>query len=221
MFGLHPYRRLEDLPDPLPIFPLSGALLLPRGELPLNIFEPRYLAMIDAALAGDRVIGMIQPCEPETKVLKPALMAVGCAGRITGFRETEDGRCLITLTGICRFAIARELDVPTPFRQVAPDYVPFIADLRPPSDTGWEFPRDRLMLALKTYLSDRNLQADWESMTSAPAEALVNALAMLCPFEPAEKQALLEAIGWPERVETLIALLEMAGLGPAGGTTMN
>ena len=219
MPGMRPYRSLQDLPSMLPVFPLSGVLLLPRGDLPLNIFEPRYLAMTDEALSGARMIGMIQPVFAEEGGERPALSAVGCAGRITAYRETDDGRYLITLTGICRFRIGQELDVTTPYRQVEPDYGPFETDLYP--DEDGEFPRERLLGALKRYLVRRDLKADWQSVTSAPAEALVNSLAMLCPFEPAEKQALLEASGWPERVDTLIALLEMAASDRPGGATLN
>jgi hypothetical protein len=210
------YHNIDDLPQTLPIFPLSGVLLLPRGNLPLNVFEPRYLAMIDGALAGSRLIGMIQPSEPEDKVLKPALSAVGCAGRITSYRETEDNRYLITLTGVCRFRVGEELNSDTPYRQVRADFGPFAGDLVEGDDS--DFPRERLLAALKGYLSQRDLKADWRSVMSAPAETLVNALAMLCPFEPAEKQALLEAAGWQERVATLVALLEITGNEPAGGT---
>lgn len=205
---LRRYSSAEDLPATLPVFPLTGAVLLPRGELPLNVFEARYLAMIDAALKGDRLIGMIQPTEHEDKVLTPGLAKVGCAGRITGFRETEDGRILITLTGICRFEVAEELTVKTPYRQIRPDYGRFLGDLV--VDSATDFPRDRLIGALKTYLAHRDLKADWRSVMEAPPETLVNALAMLCPFHPAEKQALVEAAGWSERVDTLVAILEMS-----------
>lgn len=220
MYGVRPYTSLDDLPRLLAIFPLSGALLLPRGHLPLNIFEPRYLAMIDWALAGTRIVGMIQPVEAEKEAAKPALSAVGCAGRITGYRETEDGRYQVTLTGICRFHVGLELETDTPFRQIEPDFAPFRGDLN--FDEDGAFPRERLLAALKDYLSHRDLKADWQAVTSAPAETLVNALAMMCPFEPAEKQALLEAPGWTERVNTLVALLEMAATpAPSGGTMLN
>ncbi len=213
------YHNADDLPVTLPVFPLSGVLLLPRGNLPLNVFEPRYLAMVDMALAGPRLIGMIQPSEAEDKVLKPALSAVGCAGRITSFRETDDNRYLLTLTGVCRFKLAHELDVATPYRQVKADFNPFASDLATQEDE--DFPRERLLAALRGYLSQRDLKADWRSVMSAPAETLVNALAMLCPFEPAEKQALLEAAGWQERVHTLMALLEMASTDAPGSSTVN
>jgi Lon protease-like protein len=203
------YHNADDLPRTIGIFPLTGVLLLPRGQLPLNVFEPRYLALVDAALSGDRIIGMIQPQEPEDQTLKPRLTQVGCAGRITSYRETDDGRYLITLSGICRFRVAQEIAVSTPYRQVAAEYAPFAGDLSEDDDEA--FPRERLLEALDTYLKRRELKADWRSMMNAPAETLVNALAMLCPFEPNEKQALIEARGWPERVSTLLALLEMAG----------
>jgi Lon protease-like protein len=203
----------------LPIFPLSGVLLLPGGHLPLNIFEPRYLAMVDAALSGSRLIGMIQPTMPENAVAVPELTAVGCAGRLVSYRETEDGRMLITLKGICRFRVIEELKTTTPYRQVRTDYTPYADDLV--EETPADFPRDRLTASLKVYLSRRDLKADWESVLNAPPDVLVNALAMLCPFEPAEKQAILEAAGWSERVETLITLLEMASASSAGGATVN
>jgi hypothetical protein len=211
-----PFRTVDDLPKTIPIFPLTGALLLPRGALPLNVFEPRYLTMVDDALAAMRAIGMIQPTVHEEKSLRPPLSGVGCLGRITGFAEAEDKRYHITLSGICRFRVAEELVADTPYRQIVPDYSTFAGDLVVRDDE--EFPRERVVEALKTYLSRRELKADWQTVMNAPAETLVNALSMLCPFEPAEKQALLEAPGWDERVATLVALLEMASVGPATGT---
>jgi Lon protease-like protein len=214
------YNSIEELPNPLPLFPLTGVLLLPRGQLPLNVFEPRYLALVDSAMSGGRVIGMIQPSEAEEKALTPKLSAVGCAGRITSYRETDDGRYLITLTGVCRFRVKSELSTQAAFRAVDPDYAPFAGDLVANDEN--DFPRERVIDALKDYLSKRDLKADWRSVMTAPPETLVNALAMLCPFEPAEKQALLEADDWHARVATLVALLEMAGTPtPSGGTTIN
>jgi len=213
------YHNVDNLPKAMPVFPLSGVLVLPRGQLPLNVFEPRYLTMVDDVLAGSRLIGMIQPTEHEEKTLKPPLSAVGCAGRLSAYRETDDGRYLITLTGICRFRVAEELAVATPYRQVSADFAPFAGDLAASQES--EFPRERLFDALRTYLSRRDLKADWQSVMNAPAETLVNALSMLCPFEPAEKQALLEARGWEERVAILTALLEMASAAPGGPTTVN
>jgi len=213
------YHALDDLPPILDVFPLTGVLLLPRGNLPLNVFEPRYLALVDATLAGTRLIGLIQPTQHEDKILKPALSAIGCAGRITSYREGDDGRYLITLTGICRFRVVEELQTSEPYRRVTADFAPFLGDLVAADEI--DFPRERLLAALKDYLSKRDLKADWKSVISAPPETLVNALAMLCPFEPAEKQALLEAPGWAERVDTLVALLEMAGAGPPGQASIN
>jgi uncharacterized protein len=213
------YRSTVDLPPVIPIFPLSGVVLLPRTRLPLNIFEPRYLAMVDAAMDQNRVIGIIQPRDPaEEKSKRPALTQVGCVGRITEYSETDDGRYLITLTGIARFHISGERDVSTPFRQVAADYALFSADLLQTEDPP--IPRDRLLNALKPYLTGRAMQTDWKSIDDAPAETLVNALSMLCPFAPGEKQALLEAPGLRERADVLIALLELANASPtpAGGT---
>jgi hypothetical protein len=213
------YYNVDNLPKTVAVFPLSGILLLPRGQLPLNVFEPRYLTMVDDALAGNRLIAMIQPTENEEKTLKPQLSAVGCAGRISAYRETDDGRYLITLTGICRFRVAEELAVDTPYRQVGADFGAFAGDLVASEDS--DFPRERLLDALRTYLSRRDLKADWQSVMSAPAESLVNALSMLCPFEPVEKQALLEARGWEERVAILTALLEMASAAPGGPVSIN
>lgn len=210
------YHSAADLPEKIGVFPLSGVLLLPRGQLPLNVFEPRYLALVDAAMSDNRLIGMIQPREPEESSLRPRLNAVGCAGRITGYRETEDNRYLITLTGICRFRVEHEVTVTTPYRQVQSDFSSFAGDLVSADDSG--FPRERVLAALRDYLSRRDLKADWRSVMSAPPEILVNALAMLCPFEPAEKQALLEAPDWDGRVGTLVALLEMSGGASSPGT---
>jgi Lon protease-like protein len=209
------YHSFAELPGILPVFPLTGVLLLPRAALPLNVFEPRYLELVDDALKGNRLIGMIQPTESEESVLKPKLSNVGCAGRIISWRETEDNRYLITLAGLCRFRVKEEISVLSAFRQVACDFAPFAGDLAQ-SDADGNFPRERLLQALKDYLFRRDMKADWKSVMTAPAESLVNALAMMCPFEPAEKQALLEAPGWSERVSTLVALLEIstAGQGP-------
>lgn len=213
------YHSIDNLPTTVPVFPLSGVLVLPRGQLPLNVFEPRYLAMVDDVLSGQRLIGMIQPTEHEDKALKPALSTVGCVGRLSAYRETDDGRYLITLSGICRFRVAEELTVETPYRQVRADFAPFAFDLAASRES--DFPRERLFDALKSFLAKRDLKADWQSVMNAPAETLVNALSMLCPFEPAEKQALLEAHGWEERVAILTALLEMASAAPSGPATVN
>jgi uncharacterized protein len=209
------YLTLSDLPPVLPVFPLTGVLLLPRSSLPLNVFEPRYLELVDDALSGGRLIGMIQPTESEETVLRPKLSQIGCAGRIVSYRETEDNRYLITLEGVCRFKVKEEISALSAYRQVACDFAPFAGDLAQSEDG--DFPRERLLQALKEYLSSRDMKADWKSVMTAPAESLVNALAMMCPFEPAEKQALLEAPSWLERVTTLVALLEIASA-PGPGT---
>lgn len=199
----------EALPSVLPVFPLAGALLLPRGRLPLNIFEPRYLAMVRDALAAERLIGMIQPLDAASRAHEPPVYDIGCAGRITAFSETDDGRFHITLTGLCRFKVARELPRVTPYRQVEIEAGAFAADLvPPPGDSAID--RARLLPALRAYLDLHGLSADWQAIDQAPSEGLINALAMISPFSPAEKQALLEAPGLTERAETMIALMEMA-----------
>jgi len=214
---LRPYHSYSDLPHSLPLFPLTGVLLLPRGQLPLNVFEPRYLEMVDYALTGDRLIGMIQPAESEEKIAVPRLTRVGCAGKIVSFRETEDNRYLITLNGICRFRLTGEMQSSTPWRAGFCEFAGFAGDLAQPRDEV--LPRDRLLKALKIYLTSRDMQADWSSVMTAPGEALINALAMMCPFDAAEKQALLEAQDVQQRASTLIALLEIGG--ESGPTTMN
>jgi hypothetical protein len=211
------YHAYSDLPHSLPLFPLTGAMLLPRGNLPLNVFEPRYLEMVDYALQGDRLIGMIQPVENEETTLKPRLSHVGCAGKIVAFQETGDNRYLITLLGVCRFRLTGEMESATIWRAGFCDFSAFAGDLA--ECTSAELPRQQLLSALKTYLTNRDMQADWNSVLTAPAEALVNALAMMCPFAPTEKQALLEAASFDERASTLLALLQMGG--EAGPTTLN
>ncbi|WP_395672337.1 LON peptidase substrate-binding domain-containing protein [Phenylobacterium sp.] len=207
-----PYRRIADLPQVIPVFPLDGALLLPGGELPLQIFEPRYLNMIDDVMAGDRVIGMVQT-RPGGDRSRPALADVGCAGRITSYAETSDGRYLITLTGVCRFEPGEELPVRAPYRQLRAAYDRFEADLAEDEETdAMEEARERFGRALKRYLNRRELDIDWETAAAAPLQALVNSLAMGLPFDPAEKQALLEAPDLPGRFETLTALLEIDAL---------
>lgn len=203
------YRRAADLPQMIPVFPLDGALLLPGGELPLQIFEPRYLNMVDDVMAGDRVIGMIQTKGGDRE--RPSLAGVGCLGRITSYAETADGRYLITLTGVCRFDAGEEIAIRTPYRQVRANYDRFEDDLAE-TDEKTEAPgavRDRFAHALKRYLNHRDLDIDWETATTAPLEPLVNSLAMGLPFEPAEKQALLEAPRLADRFEALTTLLEI------------
>lgn len=200
------YRTLSDLPETLAIFPLTGALLFPRWSLPLNIFEPRYLNMIDDAMAGSRMIGMIQSIGGDKA--NPELARVGCAGRITSYSETEDGRYLISLTGICRFHIAEELSAPAPYRQVAPDWSAHISDLSEP-DASTLPERETLVSALKRYTKINAMEVDWEAVEKAQMETLINALCAGCPFGSVEKQALLEAHTVSDRAQTLIALLDM------------
>lgn len=199
------YVRAADLPQVIPVFPLPGAILLPRGQLPLNIFEPRYLNMIDDAMAGDRIIGMIQP-GPGARGLT-GLSPVGCVGRITSFAETSDGRYLITLTGCARFRLASELPAGTPYRQIRADYAPFEADLAPPPADDAGLDRETLLDALRAYLETRGLDIDWDTAETAPPEALINSLSMALPFEPSEKQALLEAADLTDRSAVLTALM--------------
>jgi Lon protease-like protein len=204
------YRTPEDLPDTIPIFPLAGALLLPRAQLPLNIFEPRYLAMADDAMKGSRMIGMIQPDESKGgSATTPALFSVGGAGKITQFAETGDGRYLITLTGIARFRIKEELPATTPYRQCRVDFSPFRSDFTP--RLGEEHvDRETLLKTLASYLKANKLEADWTDIEEAPTEALVNGLSMMSPYGTREKQALLEAPDLKNRADVLVAITEMA-----------
>ena len=211
---------IADLPPVVPVFPLAGALLLPRGRLPLNIFEPRYLAMIDDAMRHHRVIGMVQPTCTNQKC--PPLYPTGCLGRLTSWSETGDGRLMITLTGLIRFRIDAELKTTTPYRQVEAGFSPFAADLQESNDEDC-VDRKRLGASLKSYLKLRNLEADWSSIERAPGEVLINSLAMICDFDVAEKQALLEAPCLAERAQLLTALIEMAAASDGnadGGATL-
>lgn len=205
------YRRISDLPQVIPVFPLDGALLLPGGDLPLQIFEPRYLNMLDDVMAGDRIIGMIQTRSGGERA-RPSLAPIGCAGRVTSYAETADGRYLVTLTGICRFELGEELSAGTPYRQVRAAYERFEHDLATPEENAKPAERKRFATALKRYLNHRDLDVDVETATNAPLDALVTSLAMGLPFDAAEKQALLEAPGLAERYQALTALLEIDAL---------
>jgi Lon protease-like protein len=203
------YRTPSDLPAKLAIFPLPAVLLLPRGEMPLNIFEPRYLQMFDDALAGNRLIGMIQPeFDTPEEAANPPLVEIGCVGRITGFQETGDGRYLVTLTGVTRFRVVEELSAMTPYRQCRPLYEDFVEDLVPGAGED-AVDRDALMKTLKAYLAANQLEADWSGIRGASNEALVNALSMMSPYGAREKQALLEAPDLRTRAEILVAVTEM------------
>jgi hypothetical protein len=213
-----PYRGPADLPQTVRVFPLAGALLLPRGHMPLNIFEPRYLALIDDALRSDRLIGMIQPDEEETPdAAAPRLYGTGCAGRITQFAETGDGRYLVTLTGVARFAVNSELAADTPYRQCQVDFRPFADDFTARAGEGL-VDRGAVLEALRRFAKANELRVDWKGIEEAPNEALVNALAMMSPFGTREKQALLEAPDLKSRAEILVAITEFE-LAKAGGNS--
>jgi uncharacterized protein len=216
------YSELSDFPETVPLFPLSGALLLPGGQMPLNIFEPRYMAMFDAAIASDRLVGIVQPLaattlQPAKKGVakiklnpafdnEPALAAVGGLGRIVSFNETGDGRYVVTLSGICRFRLLDEVHSLVPFRQG--NIAPFLSDLNE-ADEGENVNREDLLRTFKNYLEANQMDADWDSIKRASNHTLVNALSMMSPFGPAEKQALLEAEDLKTRAETLVAITEV------------
>lgn len=203
------YRTPADLPQKIPVFPLSGALLLPRAELPLNIFEPRYLAMVDHALSSDRLIGIIQPAAGREADAVPPLMKVGCVGRIISYTETADDRVLITLSGVCRFQVVSELEAVTPYRQVIANFHPFAIDLAAEGGAS-EVNRPALLKAFRDYLAANNMKANWNEVDHAPTDILVNTLSLLAPYDPQEKQALLEAPDLKTRAEVLVALTEVA-----------
>ena len=196
--------KFTDLPDVIPVFPLPGALLLPRARLPLHLFEPRYLAMLDDALKSEhRLIGMIQP-NGENR-----LHTIGCAGRVTAMSETEDGRYMITLSGVCRFRARNEVEGFTPYRRFEVDWTGFERDSGPEEQDA-ELDRAGLMALLDRFFEERDLSTDWDGIKEADPELLINSLAMLCPFEPEERQALLEAPTLQTRRETLMTLIEYA-----------
>ena len=212
-------KKVTDLPDVIPVFPLSGALLLPRARLPLHVFEPRYLAMLDDVMKTDhRLIGMVQPCEVPGACAK-RLHAIGCAGRLTAFSETEDGRYMITLTGTSRFRLRQQVDGFTPYRRAEVDWSCFTRDLGPVESDPC-FCRDPFLDLLGRYFEAMDLATEWGSLREAEEELLINSLSMLCPFDPEEKQALLEAPSLPTRRETLVTLIEFALRGGPSEETM-
>ncbi|MDG1280290.1 MAG: LON peptidase substrate-binding domain-containing protein [Pseudorhodobacter sp.] len=216
-------KNILDLPETIPVFPLPGALLLPRARLPLHIFEPRYLQMIDDCLkTPSRLIGMIHPRDlPGGHVVKgeSKLHAIGCAGRLTGFSETEDGRYMISLTGVSRFRVTQEVSGFTPYRRATVDWAPFVRDLgKPETDPG--FKREPFMALLARFFEAMELSTDWSSLKEADAEMLINSLSMLCPFSPEDKQALLEAPSLTNRRETMVTLIEFALRGGSGEELM-
>ena len=221
------YRRTQDLPPRLPVFPLRGAILLPRATLPLNIFEPRYLAMLHDVLAGSRLIGIIQPARPASGAPQTespqgkaaALRTVGCAGRVSSYQEIDDGRLGITLSGVCRFEIVGEAATSTAYRIASVAYDRFASDLTHGLGES-DVDRVQLLRVLKSYLEQNRLEADWTAIEKASSENLVNALSIMAPYGVEEKQALLEARDLKTRAEVLVALAEMeiAASGGSGGT---
>ena len=223
----------KDLPRVIPVFPLTGILLLPGGKLPLNIFEPRYLAMVRDALADEqRMIGMVQPRLPDPDdnrgpadmaalMEQPEIYATGCAGRITAFSESDDGRYMLTLSGICRFDIAEEMTLRDGYRRILADYRRFRGDLSAQPDA--DIDRDRLLAVVRQYFQQQDIKASWETVEATPNDRLVTSLAMTCPFSPNERQALLEASDLTARADMVITLLEMALLDSSGdsGTSIN
>ena len=217
------YMKPSDLPPRLPVFPLRGAILLPRATLPLNVFEPRYLAMVNDALAGSRMIGIIQPAGRDADEESPSsaivpLRRVGCAGRITHFQELDDGRLVITLTGIARFEISGEVSTGKPFRTMAASYDRFANDFREGLGED-DVDRANLLRVLRGYLDSNRMRADWNAVQRASSEFLINVLAVMSPYGPEEKQALLEAPDLKTRADVLIALAQMESA--AGGESGN
>ena len=213
------YGSAAEMPGVIAVFPLAGALLLPRGQMPLNIFEPRYLALIDDAMRSHRIFGMVQPRpDPGGQQEKPALSKVGCAGRITQLAETGDGRYVLTLSGIARFGVLEEVAAVTPYRQCRVTFDPYEIDFEPGAGEE-EVDRDGLINALRCFAKVNKLQVDWDSINDAPNEALVNALSMMSPFGAPEKQALLEARTLKLRADVLIAISEMEVARSAGAST--
>lgn len=203
-----PYGGPDELPDILPVFPLEGALLLPRGELPLNLFEPRYLQMFDDALRSHRLIGMVQPDAGEEGGTQPSIYGCGCAGRITAFGETGDGRYVVTLSGVARYRILEELVADTPYRQCRVSFAPFAQDFT--EGEGEEnVDRAAVLKTLRDFADVHSLKVDWRGIESASNDSLVNALAMMSPFGPREKQALLEAPDLKTRADVLVAITEI------------
>jgi Lon protease-like protein len=203
------YQRPSEMPAIIPVFPLAGALLLPRRPLPLSIFEPRYLAMIDDALSGERLIGMIQPSDGEqASDISPELCAIGCAGRLTQFAETGDGRCFITLTGVARFRLIGDAPAATPYRQARVDFSQFSSDFREGEGES-AVDRPSLLTALRKFAEANQFKVDWDDIKNASNEALVNGLSMLSPYGSKEKQALLEASDLKARADMLVAITQM------------
>ncbi len=216
------YRRPADLPRQIPVFPLRAVILLPRATLPLNLFEPRYLQMIEDVVSGNRIIGIAQPertagDEESPSGKNTALRRVGCAGRVTAYQELDDGRVVITLTGICRFDIEQEIEITNPYRTFGVDFGKFADDFNRGAGED-EVDRERLLHVLKRYLESHHFNADWKAIGNAPSEHLVNSLSIISPYSAEEKQALLEAPDLKSRAEVLVALAEMEMAAGDGGT---
>lgn len=214
------YAKISDLPQTVPLFPLEGALLLPSGNMPLNIFEPRYLSMFDDAMQGERLIGMIQPrfdlpaqADPES----PELCAVGCLGRITAFQESGDGRLMINLSGVSRFRLMEELNLKNGYRTAR--VAGFADDLADNAEAAKAVDREGLLVTFKQFLEANEMEADWDGVREASTETLVNTLSMMSPYGPAEKQALLEAPDLKTRAETLVAITEIMLAREAGDSS--
>lgn len=205
------------LPQEIPVFPLTGVLLLPRGQLPLNIFEPRYIAMTEDALRSDRLIGVIQPRDFQQNMTDghSPLFATGCAGKITSFEETEDGRYLITLTGISRFQLVSEAGLHNGYRRARVNWAPFAADLQTHDYLGID--RNHLRDLLRSYFDMEGLSCSWDTIDGASDDKLITALSMICPLDPGEKQALLEAECCRTRARMFMTMLEMAVHNDKGG----
>jgi Lon protease-like protein len=218
--GMLPFQSALGSPEAgIPVFPLPGAMLLPRGRMPLNIFEPRYLAMIEDALGAGRMFGMIQPDSLKTPVANgAATFTVGCLGRITSFTETEEGNIVVSLMGVIRFIVMEEVASRRGYRRMRVDYTAYVQDLDPPpEDIG--LPRKALLASLRGYFDRQGVTADWDTIGEMDDPTLLTALCMMCPFTPSEKQALLEADSIARRTQILQALLEfgMHGREPEGG----
>ncbi len=214
-----PLEVPDEMPTALAIFPLPGVLLLPGAQLPLNIFEPRYLDMVRDAMAGARLIGMVQPRDPHADLRHPEVYPIGCAGQITAFQETDDGRFLITLTGLTRFAVVQEFEALTLYRQVQPNWRRFAGDLDPDPDTMAD--RAEFRSGLEAYFAAHEIKPDWRAVDASGDLELVNFLAMICPFAPAERQALLEGADLADRARIMLSLMDMAvRLKQVGAVTM-
>jgi uncharacterized protein len=198
----------DEISRTIALFPLGGALLLPRGQMPLNIFEPRYLDMIREAMNDTHLIGMVQPLDPTSTELEPEIYRTGCVGRIDAFKETQNATMLITLTGLCRFQVIEELPMTQPYRRALVSYAKYHRDMDVVESSG--FKRQELFAALQGYLDMKELDTDWKSLEKISDESLVSSLAMMCPFEPSEKQALLEADTLAQRGEILTMLMQFA-----------